>query len=360
MPSPTALHDRSLFPSLLPSPTEPNNDDAVDRRQFIGKSAVALGFLPVVAFGSLSSFPLPVAADADVAPTLGSSPEHPIVILGAGGKVGKLCTEILASRGLYCRAVTRQGRTVLEQESPFVSYGAADVTKLDTLREVIRGADGVIFAASASGKKKGGDPAHVDYLGPYNTALACIEESVPKLVVVSAGTVTRPDSVGYQATNFFVKFVYGENIMGYKIAGEEAVRDAYAAANKAGVAYTIIRPGGLGDGAAVGPGKVHVSQGDVYSSEIPRIDVAEVTVAALLKGPSSDFTTFELNQQEGLTKALSSLPDLNAQLIHTGKASYDELLDGLLTDVEMRQKYPELISNFKGGDNIEPLSKLQG
>ena len=50
--------------------------------------------------------------------------------------------------------------------------------------------------------------------------------------------------------------------MGYKIAGEEAVRDAYAAANKPGVAYTVIRPGGLSDGPAVGPGTVHISQGD--------------------------------------------------------------------------------------------------
>lgn len=67
---------------------------------------------------------------------------------------------------------------------------------------------------------------------------------------------------GYKATNFFVKFVYGENIMGYKIAGEEALRDAYTAANKPGVAYTVIRPGGLSDGASVGPSKIHISQGD--------------------------------------------------------------------------------------------------
>lgn len=87
--------------------------------------------------------------------------------------------------------------------------------------------------------------------------------------------------------------------------------------------------------------------------------MAQVTVAALLKGPSTDFTTFELNQQEGLTKALGSLPDLNSQLIHTGQASYDASLDGLLTDLQLRQKYPDIISTFKGGDTIEPLSTLQ-
>jgi uncharacterized protein YbjT (DUF2867 family) len=63
-----------------------------------------------------------------------------------------------------------------------VSYGAGDVSKYESIRNAIKGASGVIFAASASGKKKGGDPAHVDYLGVYNTAKACLEFGVPKLV----------------------------------------------------------------------------------------------------------------------------------------------------------------------------------
>ena len=182
-----------LGQSRVGEPSTADSNDDIGRRQFVEQSVAGLGILPVVAAGG-SSFSIPLPATAATTP--GSSPEHPIVVLGAGGKVGKLCTEILASQGVYCRAVTRQGRTVLEKESDFVSYSAADVTKLDTLKEAVRGADGVIFAASASGKKKGGDPAHVDYLGCYNTAVACLDENVPKLAVVSAGTVTRPDSVG--------------------------------------------------------------------------------------------------------------------------------------------------------------------
>jgi uncharacterized protein YbjT (DUF2867 family) len=63
-----------------------------------------------------------------------------------------------------------------------VSFGTGDVTKYESIKNAIKGASGVIFAASASGKKKGGDPAHVDYLGVYNTAKACLECRVPKLV----------------------------------------------------------------------------------------------------------------------------------------------------------------------------------
>ena len=33
------------------------------------------------------------------APAMGSSPDHPIVVLGAGGRCGLLCTQILAKKG---------------------------------------------------------------------------------------------------------------------------------------------------------------------------------------------------------------------------------------------------------------------
>ena len=50
--------------------------------------------------------------------------------------------------------------------------------------------------------------------------------------------------------------------MDYKIAGESMIRDLYAASGGPGLAYTIVRPGGLNDKASVGPEKVHVSQGE--------------------------------------------------------------------------------------------------
>ncbi len=69
----------------------------------------------------------------------------------------------------------------METASSYVSYAPGDVTNYDSIKAAIEGASGVIFAASASGKNKGGDPAHVDYLGVYNTAKACLECGVPKL-----------------------------------------------------------------------------------------------------------------------------------------------------------------------------------
>ena len=350
-------HNIEEAAALLLSSSSSSSSSLNSRRQILSQG---LGLVVAGSAVVSPAFFMPQAALAAAASTtgIGSSPDHPIVILGAGGKVGKLCAKFLSDQGLYTRAVTRSGRAVLtDNNSDFVSYVAGDVTKPESVAAAVQGASGVIFAASASGAKNGGDPAHVDYLGVYNTAQACLNANVPKLVLISAGTVTRPDSAGFKATNFFVKYVYGDKIMDYKIAGEAVVRDLYSKQAKAGQAYTIIRPGGLNEKPSVGSLKVHVSQGDVYSSEVTREDVALVTVAALLKGTATDSCTLELNQVEGLGKAMASLPDLPSELVHAGASSYDTLLDGLLTDSQLKAKYPDLINDFRG-DNIEPVSKL--
>ena len=131
------------------------------------------------------------------------------------------------------------------------------------------------------------------------------------------------------------------------------MRDLYADAGKSG--YAVVRPGGLSDKPALGSSGIHVSQGDVYSSEISRQDVAMVTIAAMLKGPATNGVTFEVNQVSGLIKAEKTLPDLPGELVHAGAPSYDDLLDGLLTDSRIRSKYPDLFNDFRG-DGVPSLS----
>ena len=127
----------------------PLGSTPLDRRQALGNSVSG-----AAALLSLLNLPSPAFA----ADSFGSSPDSPIVVLGAGGKVGKLATEILANKGFYVRATTRSGRQVLESDSKFVAYAPCDVTSDDSLKSALAGASGCIFAASASGKKKGGEP----------------------------------------------------------------------------------------------------------------------------------------------------------------------------------------------------------
>ncbi len=152
------------------------NNDMMDRRQLFSdvaiKTASTVGVIstfPTLALAEEEESSVVVESNEAIKP-IGTDPQSPISIIGAGGKCGTFCTNILKKQGLYTRAITRSGRQLLSEESDYVSYASGDVTSYEAIKEAVKGSSGVIFAASASGKKKGGDPEHVDYLGLYNTA----------------------------------------------------------------------------------------------------------------------------------------------------------------------------------------------
>jgi len=54
-------------------------------------------------------------------------------------------------------------------------------------------------------------------------------------------------------------------IMGYKLQGENAMRELYNDPAATALSYIIIRPGGLLDGEAVGASRIELNQGDTIS-----------------------------------------------------------------------------------------------
>ena len=150
-----------------------NDDDNVMSRRKVFQNVViqttTLATLTSTSFANVAK----ATNEESLSTMMGSDKLHPISIIGAGGKVGNLCTDILNKKGLYTKAITRSGRKTLDKDSDFVSYASGDVTNYEMIKKAVDGSSGVIFAASASGKKKGGDPEHVDYLGLYYTAKVC-------------------------------------------------------------------------------------------------------------------------------------------------------------------------------------------
>ena len=163
----------------------------------------------------------------------------PVVILGSGGKTGKLIIEELLAKKVLVKPTYRNVNSASSSttSNPFLQNAVpADVTKLETIGAAIEGASTVIFAASAS--NKGGNAQQVDYQGVVNVALECIRLKIPKLIVISSGAVTRPDSLGYKFTNIF------GGIMGFKVQGENMLRQLYEEQNNPQLSYVIIiRPG---------------------------------------------------------------------------------------------------------------------
>jgi uncharacterized protein YbjT (DUF2867 family) len=213
--------------------------------------------------------------------------KDPVVVLGASGKTGRECVAALLKDSRPCIATTRSGHF----EGAGTKTAPADVTSLDSLSSVItKGVGAVIFAASTS--KQGGDSFQVDRDGVINAAKACIAADVPRLVIVSSGGVSRPDSAIYKLLNFAVK-----GVMEAKIQGEDAVRDLYASRDvlAKGLGYTIIRPGGLLMDDPVGVAALELNQGDSKSGRLPRADVASLCVQCL-SSPNAFDTTFECYQ----------------------------------------------------------------
>ena len=133
------------------------------------------------------------------------------------------------------------------------------------------------------------------YSGLANVAKECVRLKVPRLVVISSGAITRPDSLGFKITNLF------GGIMDYKLKGENELKKVYAEAAASGdssLSYVIIRPGGLGDGDAEGPGRIELNQGDTISGELARADVAQCTIAAALSKTIPNNVTFEMYQKD--------------------------------------------------------------
>jgi uncharacterized protein YbjT (DUF2867 family) len=217
-----------------------------------------------------------------------SDKNAPIVVLGSGGKTGKLIVQYLAAKGASVRPTYRGNAENKFKEFETVEAPAqADVTKIDTLEPALRGASSVIFAASAS--RGGGTADQVDYIGLENVAKECVRLKIPRLIVISSGAITRPNSLGFKITNLFGR------IMEYKLKGELALKAAYSSADPS-VSYAIIRPGGLLDDKAVGAGGITLNQGDSISGEVNRADVAECAAAAALSTSLPKAVTFEVYQ----------------------------------------------------------------
>jgi uncharacterized protein YbjT (DUF2867 family) len=219
-----------------------------------------------------------------------SSVNGPICVIGANGKTGSECIGACLARGINVVATSRGGEytgvyNTEDNKQKGLQNTVCDVTIPSTILSALKGSRAVIFAASSS--KAGGTPAAVDNLGLVNVAKACIDLKIPHLVIVSSGSVTKPDSPVFKFLNLFGK------IMEEKIKGEDTVRDMYKNIDVSVSTYTVIRPGGLTEEPGRGVGALELNQGDSKSGRISRSDVAALCIEATHYSKSTGERTFE-------------------------------------------------------------------
>ena len=216
------------------------------------------------------------------APTGASEPLGGLVLVaGATGRTGNYVVSELLASGYRVRAFVRDVAEAREKLGADIDYAVGDVRQRETIDAALDGVTAIISAIGAGREDPANGPEFVDYGGTRNLVEAASDAGLDQFVMVSSGGVTHEDHVLNKMFN---------NVLVWKFKGEEAVRNS-------GVAYTIIRPGGLVNKAG-GENELVFEQGDDVSGMIPRADVARVCVAALIY-PEARNRTFELVGGEG-------------------------------------------------------------
>ncbi|MBL8202235.1 MAG: SDR family oxidoreductase [Chromatiales bacterium] len=210
-----------------------------------------------------------------------------VLVAGATGGTGQQVVRELIAAGYRVRALVRDEAGARAVLGDGVEYATGDVRQRATLDAALKDARFAIAAVGATRKDPANGPEFVDFQGIRNLADAAAAARLDQLVVVSSAGVTRED---HPLNRMF------DNVLIWKGRGEDAVRAS-------GVAYTIVRPGGLTDKPG-GQSGVRLEQGDKGTGFIPRGDVARVCVLAL-KFPAARNRTFELYSAPG------SSPDMD-------------------------------------------------
>lgn len=217
-----------------------------------------------------------------------------VLVAGATGGTGREVVRELLDNGYRVRAFVRDADKARETLGEDVEYAIGDVRERATIDAALDGVSALISAIGAGRGDPTNGPEFVDYGGVKNMADAGVVAKLRQIVLVSSMGVTHEDHVLNKMFN---------NVLKWKFKGEEALRSS-------GVAYTIVRPGGLINEPG-GSKSVVFAQGDGGTGAIPRADVARVCVAAL-GSPDALNKTFEINS--GKTAPAGSFADSFAKL----------------------------------------------
>lgn len=206
-----------------------------------------------------------------------------VLVAGATGQTGRLIVTELLANGYAVRALARDAAKARQTLGDKVEIVQGDVRDPASLAAAFAGTDAVISAIGASAATGPERPEVIDYEGVKNLVAAAVASRSQQFVLVSSRSVTQVDNP--------LNKMFG-NVLIWKLKGEDSLRAS-------GLAYTVVRPGGLTN-AAGGEKDVRLDQGDNVTAQttITRADVATICVQAL-KFPEARNRTFEASARAG-------------------------------------------------------------
>lgn len=210
-----------------------------------------------------------------------------IVIAGGHGKIALRLARLLSARGDSVRALIRNPGHQAGVRATGAEPVVADMEALESLAELVEGADGVVFAAGAGPGSGPERKRTVDFGAAVKLLEAARATGARRYLMISAMGARDPAS-GSEAMRPYL----------------QAKADADAALVASDLDWTIVRPGGLTDDP--GTGMVRVGEALDHGT-VTRDDVAAV-LAGCLDEPRSVHKAFDLLQGDTpIAEALAAL-----------------------------------------------------
>ena len=271
----------------------------ISRRNFIELA-------PLASYSIITIMSNPQKADASIV--------KKAVVFGASGYTGGDTVRALLEKGFNVVAVTRRKVKIVDRDhagvntlvidnikdKDRVTSAIADVIKPDTLKNIMKNAESVIYCAASRPKVKlTGTPGTKSYdemkkneeegivaepsydvedIGLVNVAKEAINCGVKRLVVVSSICAKCQKGKEQMGEAIDRGVASCENCY-KKQVGEERIKVLYENTPN-DTSYTIVRPGMLSPGERRGVKEVEFNQGISKSGIISRMDLADVLVAA--------------------------------------------------------------------------------
>ncbi len=190
-----------------------------------------------------------------------------VLVIGATGETGRRVVATLQARGITVIAAVRdleRAKAILPADLNYVVVDVLAPDAVPTLTAALKGCDALVCATGARPSLNPIGPLQVDYLGTLNLIKAAKAAAIEHFILVSSLCVSR----FFHPLNLFYLILFWK-------------KQAEVALISSGLAYTIVRPGGLRNDNK--PGGLVVKGADsLFEGSIPRDRVAEVCADALL------------------------------------------------------------------------------
>lgn len=193
-------------------------------------------------------------------------PTNRIVVLGAGGRTGRLIVDAALRSGHRVAAVVRSPERAGFDTRAGLDVVAADARDAGSLRRLLRPGDVIVSAIGPSGRKSDGL-----YARTAEAVVAAADTDSHRFIAITSSGVRDddPDHPWWYRTFLvpFMKNTYGD------------MRQMEAILHSSDLPWTFVRPGRLLDQPASGDYRVEDGKNPKHGVGIPRSDVADFVVS---------------------------------------------------------------------------------